>query len=491
MAKAPEDLIYQLGDALRRKSRADSARLISEIIRSKLPLGERWKSMAAIAKQNGEVEDAMSAMQNYCQAAGNTPQVRYELAALAAQLGRLSDADSIMANLPTDTPNPNDYRYSLGTLATNLGRFDEARKHLRIAVAANPSSGQAWLALAMFGHIEPSDLTSLFAATPHVANAEPMEQSAYAYAVGKAHDEAGQSEAAFAAFASGAEIMRNARSYNAHLDKEDAVQSAKGWEPILKSRLLDAATSSNERPRPIFVTGLPRSGTTLVEQILASHSAVGGGEELGLMTIVTQDIGKTADNFLHYQSKGGSAAELAQLYLNLLAQRQPGNSHIVDKTLDTSRYMGLIATMFPTAPIIWLRRDPVDCAWSAYKTWFLRGLNWTWSQTDIAAHFAIEDALFAHWQSVLGAQMLVVNYADLVRDPQSQIERITKHCHLSLEQAQLSPHETRRVVKTASVAQVRQPIHTNAIGGSLTYRHHLEPFLAAYGAERFSLTASD
>jgi tetratricopeptide (TPR) repeat protein len=491
MAKAPEDLIYQLGDALRRKSRADSARLISEIIRSKLPLGERWKSMAAIAKQNGEVEDAMSAMQNYCEAVGDTPQVRYELAALAAQLGRLADASEIMEKLPVDTPNPVDYRYSLGTLATNLGRFDEAREHLRLAVAAKPGSGQAWLALAMVGEIEQSDLTSLFAAAPIVANAEPMEQAAYEYAVGKAHDEAGQNEAAFVSFARGAEIMRNARSYSVSLDKQDAVQSAKGWAPILKSRSLDSATIDAEQPRPIFVTGLPRSGTTLVEQILASHSAVGGGEELGLMTIVTQDTGKAADDFLHYQSKGGSAAELAQLYLHLLAQRQAGNSHVVDKTLDASRYMGLIATIFPTAPIIWLRRDPVDCAWSAYRTWFLRGLNWTWSQTDIAAHFAIEDALFAYWQSVLGAQMLVVNYADLVRDPQSQIERITKHCRLSLEQAQLSPHETRRVVKTASVAQVRQPIHTNAIGGSHTYRHHLKPFLAAYDTARFSLPESD
>lgn len=490
MVSAPEQLIYQLGDALRRKSRADSARLVNAIILSKLPLGERWKSMAAIAKQNGEVEDALTAMQNYCEAAGNMPEARYELAALTAQLGRLSDANDIMASLPIDTPNPADYHYSLGTLATNLGHFDEARQHLRQAVAAKPGSGQAWLALAMVGNIEKSDLDLLFAASPNVASGEPIEQSAYAYAVGKAYDEAGQSEAAFAAFARGAEIMRNVRSYSADLDKEDAVQSANGWEPILKSRLSDIATTHQEPPRPIFVTGLPRSGTTLVEQILASHSAVGGGEELGLMSIVTQDVGKTADNFLRFKAKGRTTAELSELYLHLLGQRQPGNRHVVDKTLDSSRYMGLIATMFPTAPIIWLRRDPLDCAWSAYRTWFLRGLNWTWSQTDIATHFAIEDALFAHWQTLLGPQILAVDYAELVQDPVSQIERITKHCRLSLEPGQLHPHETTRAVKTASVAQVREPIHTNAIGGSQVYRHHLEPFLKAYDARRFSLTPS-
>ena len=486
----PEQLIYQLGDALRRNSRADSARIVNAIIRSRLSLGGRWKSMAAIAKQNGEVQDAMDAMQNYCEAANDTPQARYELAALAAQLGRLTEADAIMASLPEGTPSATEYHYSRGTLATNLGRFEEARQHLRLTVAAKPGSGQAWLALAMVGQIEATDLTSLFSAASDVAKSEPLEQSAYAYALGKAYDQNGQYETAFAAFARGAEIMCVMQNYNSASDEEDAVQSTKGWGSILKSRL-SSATTGTKPARPIFVTGLPRSGTTLVEQILASHSAVGGGEELGLMHIVTQDVGKTANSFLHYQANGGSAAELAKLYLHLLAERQQGTDHVIDKTLDSSRFMGLIAIMFPTSPIIWLRRDPVDCAWSAYRTWFLRGLNWTWSQSDIATHFAIEDTLFEHWRTLLGTQMLVVNYAELVQNPKVEIERITRHCGLSLEQAQLSPHETIRVVKTASVAQVREPIHTNAIGGSAPYRTHLAPFLSAYDAACFSLADED
>ena len=491
MVSEPEHLIYQLGHALRRNSRADSAQIVKAIIRSKLPLGERWKSMAAIAKQNGEVQDAMDAMQNYCEAANATPATRYELAALAAQLGRLNEADLIMAGLPEDTPSAIEYHYSRGTLATNMGRFEEARQHLRLAATAKPGSGQAWLALAMVGKIESSDLSSLLAAASDVAKSEPLEQSAYAYALGKAYDQTERYDDAFAAFASGAEIMRTVQSYDPALDKEDAVQSTKGWGSILKSRVPDSASTQTISARPIFVTGLPRSGTTLVEQILASHSAVGGGEELGLMNIVTQDFGKTADSFLRFQANGGSAAELAKIYLHLLAERQPGTKQVIDKSLDSSRFMGFIATIFPTSPIIWLRRDPVDCAWSAYRTWFLRGLNWTWSQSDIAIHFAIEDTLFEYWRTLLGTQMLVVNYVDLVQNPEVVIERITEHCGLSLELTQLNPHETIRVVKTASVAQVREPIHTNAIGGSGPYRSHLAPFLRAYGAAGFSLVDED
>ena len=487
MVSEPEQLIYQLGDALRRNSRADSARIVKAIIRSKLPLGDRWKSMAAIAKQNGEVQDAMDAMQNYCQASNNAPKARYELAALAAQLGRLSEADALMASLPGGTPSVTEYHYSRGTLATNLGRFEEARQHLRLAAAAKPGSGQAWLALAVVGQVEPTDLTSLFAAASAVANSDPLEQSAYAYALGKAYDQTERYEDSFTAFARGAELMRTVQSYNSALDEQDAVQSTTGWRTILESRMSDGLTTATTPTRPIFVTGLPRSGTTLVEQILASHSAVVGGEELGLMSIVAQDVGRTADSFQRYQASGGTTADLTKIYLHLLAERQPGTGRVIDKTLDSSRFMGLIAMMFPTAPIIWMRRDPLDCAWSAYRTWFLRGLSWTWSQSDIATHFAIEDSLFQFWREILGPQMLVMNYADLVQNPAVEIERITRHCDLKIEQTQLTPHETVRAVKTASVAQVREPIHTKAVGRSQSYHVHLKPFLSAYDAARFSL----
>ena len=133
---------------------------------------------------------------------------------------------------------------------------------------------------------------------------------------------------------------------------------------------------------------------------------------------------------------------MRELYAHLLSQRVPGQGRVVDKSLNASRYMGVLASIFPDAPIVWLRRDPLDCAWSAYRTWFLRGLAWSYSLTDIAAHFRNEDTLFSHWIEILGLQqVLIVNYEDLVTDPAATIARIVDHCGLSLEPAMLNSHD--------------------------------------------------
>jgi tetratricopeptide (TPR) repeat protein len=475
-----EDLIKQLGDALRRNSRAESSNLVKQLIQVKPPLGSRWKSIAAIAKKNGEMDDAIAAMRFYCKAAGTAPSVQYELAALYAQIGRLDEADSLMAMLPLETPTAKDYYYSTGTLALNLGRTEEALEKLRLACKAAPKSGQSWLALAMAGPVADVDRLNLMAAGSGIKDAESLEQSAYHYALGKSYDEIGDYDNAYQAFLRGANAVQHIKPYNYEADLNDAVSSVVGWTPVIDRMLRNSKVTASDFNQ-VFVTGLPRSGTTLVEQILNSHTKITGGDELGILQIVTQDTGKKASDFLRLIARSNVAGEeLRHLYAHLLAQRYDHVGRFVDKSLDTSRYLGLIAAVFDGVPIIWLRRDPLDCAWSTYRTWFLRGLEWSWSFENIAKHFAIEDALFEHWRKLFGDRILVVDYAELVQNPKAQIERITKYCGLVPEPAQLRPHETTRAVKTASVTQVRQPIHKGAVGNSRPYHKYMEPFQATY-----------
>ena len=278
----------------------------------------------------------------------------------------------------------------------------------------------------------------------------------------------------------GSSLMAAQAPYDPAADAREAEAGRAGFDRDSIARI--AETVQTDTSEAIFVTGLPRSGTTLVEQILASHSAVVGGEELGRMAVVQRDLPANSLAGLQAYLADRPADDLTQLYLHLGRERFGDGGRYVDKGLNNPRYMGLIASLMPQSPVIWLRRDPLDCAWSAFRTFFASGVDWSWQQTAIAQHFAIEDALFAFWSELLPDRILPVEYADLVRDPRSQIERILQFCNLPVEPAVFEPHRTERVVSTASVMQVREPIGTDALGSAHPYSDYLRPFSDAYAA---------
>ena len=154
---------------------------------------------------------------------------------------------------------------------------------------------------------------------------------------------------------------------------------------------------------------------------------------------------------------------------------------IIDKTTSSTRYLGLAAALLPDAPLIWMTRDPLDRAWSCYRTNFAgTAMPWSYDLQDIAAHFRIEDQLLAQWKKILGNRLLVVPYEELVTDPDAWIRRVLAHCGLGEESLVFSPHENQRPVATASMVQVRRPINRDAIGAGEPYRKFMQPFLDAY-----------
>lgn len=479
----PTVLVKLFRESLDRRDRRTQNAILRRFLELAPPLGPRWKTMAAVSRENGELDDAWRAMQCYAKDVGDSPAIRYELAAVSAQMGFVERAADLMREVPPDIPTPASNAYIRGTLLTNLGNFVEARAALREAVRLDPRSGQAWLALAMVGKVEPADSSAIINALGSMAGTPDLERAAHAYALGKVCHERGQYTKAFEFFDRGASSLRRHRPYDFSADRRAAEESIAGWGgaaiDFAKAPAVDPPRSSS---RAIFVTGLPRSGTTLVEQILVSHSRVGHGDELGVFRILEQEVGgRSRQALMRWRKAGKSYAELAALYYHLVDQRFPGGLRFVDKSLGASRYLGLLLASIPDAPVIWVRRDPRDCAWSAYRTWFLRGLDWSWSLENIARHFRLEDALFDFWTREYPERILVVRYEQLVREPEAQIARINTFCGLQLEPAQLQPHRTERAVTTASVAQVREPINVSALGASDPYRRWLGAFDKAYG----------
>ena len=468
--------------ALHDRSRAASNEAAFALLAFNAPLRDKWRMLAMVLRTNGELAAANHAMRLLVEQTGHTAVGRYEQAALAAQTGRVEQAWAIMQGVPPDVPDKAGHAYFLGTMALNMGETERAERHLLAALDSNPQLGSAMLALASIGRRSADDPVArrILDAGPAMVRAPPLERAQHHYAAGRLLFDRGAVDAAFDRFGGGAALAARERPYDASADRADAERSRAGYDRGLIDRV--AGTVTVDSSEAIVVTGLPRSGSTLVEQILASHSAVAGGEELGAMAIVERDLPAKSAAGLEAYLASRPADDLTRLYLHLGRQRFGAEGRYVDKGLNNTRHIGTIAALLPQTPIVWLRRDPLDCALSAFRTYFVRGLDWSWKLEDIAAHFRIEDELFAFWAALLPDRILVVDYPELVADPRGQIERIFEHCGLPAEPQVFAPHETKRTVSTASAVQVREPINRRGLGSAAPYREHMKPFLEAYAA---------
>ena len=473
-------LLSTLKPALAERDRDETNRVVERLLDLRAPLGDQWRQIAELMRVSGELTLANRAIDSYVVAAGSTPSARYAKVVLLSQSGLMRDAYDLLKTLPADVPERAGHAYVLGNIAMTLGRVDEARDHLLTALKHRPGWGPSWLTMATTGNLANHEIGEQLIAEGPVAEKQPPGHFArYCYALGKLHADRREPDKAFAAFARGARLLRKETPYSRRGNAANAEQSQTGY----GDGFLEDMRARGERStgRPIFVTGLPRSGTTLVEHILASHSTVQDGGELNIVQHVAVAAGGVSgDHIRQYLERGKSLDDLARLYLHLLAERHPGEGRVVDKTIDVSRCLGLIAAALPDAPLVWMKRDPLDNAWSCFRTFFIHGVGWSYDLEDIAHHFRLQDAQTAFWQDRLGDRLLVVPYADLVEQPELWTRRLLSHCGLSEEAGVFKPHETERVVATASAMQVRQPINRSGLGVAEPYRTHLQPFVDAY-----------
>lgn len=477
---AGSELAARFVVALRRRDRRGAREAAAAMLAARLPLGQQWRAVAHAMLNDGEFSLARRAAVLLAGQVG-TAQAKFEAAAIQAKSGRPEQAADMLERLPGDVPDVLGNAYTRGVLATNLGRLDEALGHLRRAVTLAPSSGQAWLALAMAGGLDDAYGERLAEQEPGFADGQGEERASYLTALGRWRERCGDRAAAVAAYAAAGDALAGFRPYDFAGDKAEAEAIAREWANGQLAKLT-RGMEPDEAPAPIFVTGLPRSGTTLVEQILASHGSVAGGGEIELLPQCMREAGaRTASEIPAFLPDPAALRNLAGYYRRLASERF-AEGIIVDKSLSTSRYAGLAAALFPEARFVWLARDPRDCAWSAFRSYFAAGVSWANSLEDIGRHMALEDRLRKFWASELGDRMLVVRYGELVTEPRTTIRAIATHCGLEAEPGMFEPHRTERAVITNSAAQVREPINRSAVGRSAAFAEFLGPFEEAYRA---------
>ncbi len=374
-------------------------------------------------------------------------------------------------------PNSPEAQFALGQISVIHGRMAPARAALRRAMQLAPSAPLYYRAFGeWFGFGDDAAALERLRTLAQGADAHPDADRLHLYfALHKALEDEGRWADGFRYLIQANEIQRRRTPY----DEADAlglmarVRAAFGPE-----HLTELGGSGEPCRKPIFIVGMPRSGTTLVEQVLAAHPDVAAGGELSILgEVVTAETGASSDalDAVRLQRMG-------RRYLDLVTTIAPDAQRFTDKMPGNFVLIGMIRLMLPQASIIHVRRDPLDTCLSCFSKLFTRGQPFANDLGELGRYYRSYRALMAHWRRVLPAgAMLEIDYEDLVSDFQPQAARILDHCGLDWSPQCLAFDKANRPVRTASAAQVRKPIYRTSVGRGRRYGELLQPLLDALG----------
>jgi tetratricopeptide (TPR) repeat protein len=363
-----------------------------------------------------------------------------------------------------------------------LGHLREAYAGFAAAVARAPRNAAIHLNLAGLAPFRANDprLAALEKLAEHGQSLSENDQIALHFALGKAHADLKNSQRSFRHLLAGNALKRRQIKY----DERATLEGFARMRATFTSELMGASRGCGYYSRaPIFIVGMPRSGTTLLEQILASHSGVFGAGELDDFADAVTDLAGASENIPEFIStlSVDKLRHLGRRYIDRVSARAPGATRITDKLPANFAYVGLIHLALPNARIIHARRDPVDTCLSCFSILFGDdSLPYTYDLAELGRYYHAYTELMRHWQTVLPeGVMLNVCYEDIVYDLERQARQLVAHCGLEWEDQCLEFHRTQRPVQTASVTQVRRPIYHDSVGRSRAYADMLRPLLDA------------
>ena len=373
------------------------------------------------------------------------------------------------------------YRYNLSTALIALGRMEEAEAALDSVIAAQPRDGDAWYNRATLRR-QTHDRNHVAAIERELSRPglQPKDAVPLHYALAKELEDLGEFERSFQALARGASSRRAMLSYR--VEDDESIMREIG--AAFTEQIVREPVSGCDDRRPVFVVGLPRSGTTLVDRILSSHSRIGShGESTDFAMSLMHLAGRCRDkDELLERSTKVDPRQLGDAYGRRLAMHR--DDRIVDKTPANFLYLGLIARALPDARIVYVRRDPMDVCYAMYKTLFRMAYPYSYDLGDLGRYWLAFDALMRHWQHVLPAgRMLVVDYERLVTDPAATITAMLDHIGMPWEDACLHFDTNPLPSLTASAAQVRQPIYPTSVGLWRRHAKALAPLVDFFRAQ--------
>lgn len=366
------------------------------------------------------------------------------------------------------------------------GKFDKAILHYEKVLKFDPNNAESIYSLIMLGaHTRDAALALRLEAIHQSAGHTGLAKVLAGFSLARIHEAEGEHSRAFQYYAWANAVAFSQAGYDEAAHLAAFAQVTATFTDDLLRRLEHARCNTTKQVKPIFVLGMPRSGTSLVEQILASHSAVYGAGEVSLVPYIAEVLMPEASEIPFPTAMdcmdASALGEFADYVLQSLSSYAPERrEYVVDKTPMNFLLVGLIRLMFPHSPIIHCVRDPMDTCWSMFRQYFmLSGHPYSYDQQALGRYYRGYQKLMDHWRTVLPGAVYDLEYERLIAEPAAVIRALLDHCHLPWEDGCLAFYRTRRVVSTASELQVRRPIFKTSIQSWLPVANQLAPLQAA------------
>ena len=419
----------------------------------------------------------------------DSPQIEMLYANENLSVGNFDEALKVYRQCAAQMPDYPNIQLTLGHALKTVGQQQAAIEAYSKAYQIRPDFGDAYWSLANLKTYRFDDTQiAAMGKVEAAATTQLVDRYHLCFALGKALEDRGDYATSFACYERGNRLKRDEVGYDWRKISKDISLQIEHCTPALFAGL---AGSGSPAPDPIFILGLPRAGSTLIEQILASHSQVEGTMELPNILALAHrlDGRRRVDEEARYPANLGelSRAELTafgEAYIRDTAiHRKQGTPYFIDKMPNNFRHIGLIHMILPNAKIIDARRGAMGCCFSGFKQLFAEGQEFTYGLEEIGHYYRDYVALMEHWDAVLPGQVLKVQYEDVVANVEGQVRRLLDYLGLPFEEACVNFHQTERAVRTASSEQVRQPIFKSGLDQWEHFAPYLDPLRATLGPE--------
>jgi len=479
--------IRLLADIGMKLGQFDDARLLLERCLELAPdfhLARHNYAVTLVRQQ--KLEPALAEAQKLLAMEPDNPNFQVLKGTILVRMGNHAEALEIYERVLKSYPRQARAQMNYGHTLKTVGRMDESIAAYRRCIELSPGVGEAYWSLANLKTFRFTDADiDLMRSQVTTEGGDPEDQAHIAFALGKALEDRGDFEESFHFYRRGNAIRRVNHRHNAKINVFNTARQIKTLDADFFAARRGAGCPA---PDPIFIVGLPRAGSTLLEQILASHSQVEGTAELTDIITISRRLAEKSR-----QNPAGKYPEiLAELplerfrelgegYLESTRIQRSDTPFFIDKMPNNFQHIGLIHLILPNAKIIDARRHPMACCFSGFKQLFARGQTFTYSLEDIGRYYRDYVILMDHWDRALPGRVLRVEYEDMVADTETQVRRLLDYCGLEFEEECLRFYETKRAIRTPSAEQVRQPIYTQGLEQWRNYEPYLGPLKEALG----------